>query len=112
MQCRHLDGDRANNRASNLAWGTPRANYEDAVLHGTATIGFAGETHPGAKLTDAQAAELRRRYLAGESASALGREYLCTEANVRKIGNGRGRVASRPAARPAREPNTRTDDER
>lgn len=32
---RHLDGDRENNRIENLAYGTPRENFEDAVRHGT-----------------------------------------------------------------------------
>lgn len=37
-QARHLDGDTANNAASNLAWGTPLENYYDQVVHGTANI--------------------------------------------------------------------------
>lgn len=32
---RHLDGDKLNNRASNLAWGTPSENSLDSVRHGT-----------------------------------------------------------------------------
>ena len=34
-QCRHLDGDRSNNRATNLAWGTSVENHADRYLHGT-----------------------------------------------------------------------------
>jgi hypothetical protein len=37
MQCRHLDGDRANNCLSNLAWGTPEENQRDRIRHGTLT---------------------------------------------------------------------------
>lgn len=33
-QCRHLDGDRANNRLENLVWGTPSENMKDRVRHG------------------------------------------------------------------------------
>jgi hypothetical protein len=36
MECRHLDGDPANNRLENLRWGTHRENAADQVRHGTA----------------------------------------------------------------------------
>lgn len=32
---RHLDGNQLNNRASNIAWGTVKDNYLDAIRHGT-----------------------------------------------------------------------------
>jgi len=32
---RHLDGDRLNNAASNLAYGTQRQNVRDQIAHGT-----------------------------------------------------------------------------
>jgi hypothetical protein len=34
-EVRHMDGDPANNRASNLRWGTSSENKFDAVRHGT-----------------------------------------------------------------------------
>jgi hypothetical protein len=34
LEARHLDDDRLNNLASNLAWGTRKENYDDAVRHG------------------------------------------------------------------------------
>lgn len=36
VEVRHLDGDPSNNRADNLAFGTPRDNHRDAKRHGTA----------------------------------------------------------------------------
>lgn len=35
METRHLDGNRTNNRLTNLAYGTPRENGLDRVRHGT-----------------------------------------------------------------------------
>lgn len=35
MEARHLDGDRSNNTASNLAWGTSQQNIRDQLRHGT-----------------------------------------------------------------------------
>lgn len=36
-QCRHLNGDKLDNRAINLAWGTAAENQQDSVRHGTHT---------------------------------------------------------------------------
>lgn len=54
--CRHLDGDKTNNAASNLAWGTDKENSDDKVLHGT--MGF-GEKNPMAILTREKVDEMR-----------------------------------------------------
>lgn len=35
MECRHIDGDKSNNTAENLAWGTRSENTYDKVRHGT-----------------------------------------------------------------------------
>jgi hypothetical protein len=48
-----------------------------------------GEDHNGSKISDAAARELARRARAGESASALGREFAVSEAAVRNMKNGR-----------------------
>jgi HNH endonuclease len=70
-ECRHIDGNPANNHLSNLAWGTRKENYADSVRHGTAQVlrgehafggkkGWdyvehkTGEKHHRAKLTDEQ----------------------------------------------------------
>src|SRR5512139_228904 len=35
LECRHLNGDPADNRPDNLLWGTPSENTLDRVRHGT-----------------------------------------------------------------------------
>jgi hypothetical protein len=34
MECRHLDGNSANNQVDNLKWGTPSENRADIIRHG------------------------------------------------------------------------------
>ncbi len=51
MQCRHLDGNSQNNHLSNLKWGTPSDNRQDAVKHGT-HVDNSGEKNGNAKLTE------------------------------------------------------------
>lgn len=72
MITRHLDGDPANNRLQNLAWGSYKDNHEDAKAHGTFEY---GEMRSQAKITDAQCVEMRHRAAAGEDALALAEAY-------------------------------------
>ena len=57
MECRHLDGNRLNNSASNLVWGTKLQNQNDKESHGT--IPF-GEKNPMAKLTESRVRKMRK----------------------------------------------------
>lgn len=70
---RHLDGNPANNRPENLAWGTRKENMADSIRLGR-TIRSAktiakltaaarrGENHEWSKLTDAQELEIAKKY--------------------------------------------------
>jgi hypothetical protein len=56
MEARHLNGNRHDNRSTNLTWGTKSQNECDKAKHGTAPRG----THNGmAKLTWRQVREIR-----------------------------------------------------
>jgi len=56
FQCRHLDGDKTNNQASNLTWGSAKENSADKISHGTANY---GEQNPMAKLTREKVLKMR-----------------------------------------------------
>lgn len=64
QEVRHLNGNRQDNRADNLVWGTRAQNMEDARAHGTLTRGSAS---PRTDLTDDDVRHIR-------SSSRTGRE--------------------------------------
>ena len=68
----HRDGIKANNRADNLYWGTPVENSADSDRHGTMPRGHRSGT---AKLTDEMVIEMRERYAAGETSTAVMADY-------------------------------------
>src|SRR3990167_9761241 len=56
-ECRHLDGVRANNAVTNLAWGTHQQNVDDTRRHGMLA---RGHRNAQTKLTEADVLEIRR----------------------------------------------------
>lgn len=82
--CRHLNDVKTDNRPENLAWGTDADNVADKMRNGF-------NWFPGPrKLTEGQALEIRRRYDAGESPTALAREFEVVSKNqVINIGKRR-----------------------
>ena len=71
-ECRHLDGNKTNNRITNLAWGTGVENQHDRILHGTM---MQGEEHHRAKLTNDDVLEIRRRAANGESHRVIAEDF-------------------------------------
>lgn len=72
-ECRHLDGDKTNNAASNLAWGTKLENEADRIGHGTTV---RGENNPMAKLTYAKVQEIKDyRSKTGDSYRLIGLKF-------------------------------------
>jgi hypothetical protein len=70
-EVRHLNGDRTDNRAENIAYGTSKQNKDDARGHGTLPI---GEQNGRAKMTADQVLELRRRVAGGQTQKAAAEE--------------------------------------
>lgn len=87
---RHLNGDPLDNRAENLAWGTPKENSADRYVHGTAN--FFGGRLPKV-LTDEEAVSIWLRGQEGERPYDIAKDFpqVCPE-NVRLIVRGEARV--------------------
>lgn len=84
-QVRHLDGDRGNATADNLAYGTPVENRADADRHLTAVRGSGYRT---AKLTVTTASTIRS--LKGKvSQSELAAQFGVSPAAVQAVHDGR-----------------------
>jgi hypothetical protein len=82
LQCRHLDGNPANNHVSNLKWGTPRENQCDRFLHGTDD---QGERCYKAKLTVADVLAIRARAANGERHSDIAKDFPVTRKSISQI---------------------------
>jgi len=85
MQCRHLDGDRKNNRPGNLAWGTPKENQADRLIHGTDTS--IGVKNPSSKLNDAIVRVMRRCFELGMHLTDIGSVFGVTRQTASLVCN-------------------------
>lgn len=79
-QVAHADGIRDNNCPENLRWATPIENSRDRFTHGTMSL---GEDHCGAKITEHQVREIRRR--SGEVQQRLAEEFGISQTHVSEI---------------------------
>lgn len=87
MSAAHIDGNKLNNSASNLAWKTAKENAEDRVLHGTQTRGeaaVAARQH-NLKLTPEDVEEMRRRRKNGERVVDLAAEFGVTRQHASAV---------------------------
>lgn len=81
-ECRHLDGDPANNSLGNLRWGTRQENADDKDGHGRVPY---GEAKADARLTIDQVRAIRYDT---RSSRVVGREYGVSHTAVLRIKRG------------------------
>ena len=84
---RHLNGNRYDNRASNLAWGTPEENVQDVISHGT----HRGSNNGRSKLTDEQVSAIKNILAVNPSLSRnmLAKALGVTRTTIGHIEKGR-----------------------
>ena len=70
---RHLNDDSLDDRLSNLAWGTPSQNMQDAYRNGR--VRLRGEKNGHARLAAADVVAIRARAAAGETQTNLAKQY-------------------------------------
>lgn len=86
QEVRHLDGDPANNRRSNLAYGTHEENMQDMVRHGRT---IAGTRHPFTKLKDdADIVAIKVAWQQGERGVDLAARYGTSPAAISRLVKG------------------------
>ena len=81
-ECRHLDGNSANNRIENLCWGTHTQNEADKLRHGTSN---RGEQNGRAKLTEDDVVEIRRLLAQGMTCVEISRPFGVDRSTIGQI---------------------------
>lgn len=87
QEVRHLDGNRLNNAAANLTYGTRKENHADKRVHGTMA---RGETVSAAKLTEAQVLAIRAAAAVGAPQRHIASVYGVKQSTVSHIVNRKG----------------------
>jgi hypothetical protein len=88
-ECNHKNGDKLDNRPANLEWLTQAENLQHAIRNGLVARKYFGEEHPQAKITAADAAEIRR--LRGVlSQKVIAARFGITDSRVGQIQRGQG----------------------
>lgn len=88
-QIRHLDGNKLNNSAENLSWGTAKENAHDRDMHGRTA---SGSRNGMSVLSDDEVIAIRIMYNKGMSPSTLAAFLGTTKETIIKCAKGRSYV--------------------
>lgn len=82
MEGCHGDGDRSNNRLSNLRWDTRSHNHQDKRAHGTLVW---GEAHPRSTLTSDDVVMMFELWASGLKQWEIAKRFGMSRSGVQKI---------------------------
>jgi len=88
MEARHLDGNPANNKIGNLAWGTRQENINDRIRLGEHNPPM-GERHGRAKFCEDDVSYIRRLYKQGRSHGWIANHLGASRSSVGKVCMGK-----------------------
>jgi hypothetical protein len=81
-ECRHFNGNPADNRLLNLWWGTPAENAADKRRHGTLPI---GSRVASSKLTEADVTEIHRLVTEGQTHREIAKNFGIHHSRICRI---------------------------
>lgn len=81
-QVNHIDGDKANNRYTNLVWCTPAENCSHAVAVLKQRI---GDKNHNARLSEKDVKVIRKRVANGEHQSVVANDFSITTSHANRI---------------------------
>lgn len=82
QEVNHKDGNKANNRLSNLEWASSSENKLHAYHAGLTRI---GQEHPHSRLKDSDVPVIRRLLSEGVSKSAVARKFKVSHSTIARI---------------------------
>jgi hypothetical protein len=85
---RHIDGNRFNNRADNLAYGTKNENVYDTIVHGT----YKGTNNGRALLDERHVVLIRLLFESGTTLTAIAKAIGVSISTIHAIKTGRNWV--------------------
>jgi len=83
--CRHLNGNPLDNRPTNICWGTPKENAQDAIRHGTAVCLRYGEASTASKLKEHDIYKIKEMYKNGHTQKEIASVFFVSQRHVSDI---------------------------